>query len=132
MPEGRGCKVHERRNRIKNCLWTETQHKFSKDPELWNPVCRKACPSLKRFFFSLRILVRHLSVLSVASLLCCALVLVPAGSSCAESYFSGDGLGEVLERGFAGSLVVRRLPGSKFLTTPVHCRLDTSYVDGYE
>ena len=62
-----------------------------------------------------------------------SLVLVPAGSSCAESCFSGDGFGEVLERGFAGSLVVRkRLPGSKFLTTPVHCRLDTTYVDGYE
>ena len=131
MAEGRGCKVHEWRNRIKNCLWTETQHKFSGDPELWNPVCRKACPSLKRLFFSLRILVRLLSVLSVASLLCCALVLVPVGSSCAESYFSGDGFREALERGFTCSLVVRRLPGSKFLTTLVYCRLDTTYVDGY-
>ena len=29
---------------IEHCL-------FSRDPELWNPVYWKACPSLKRFFF---------------------------------------------------------------------------------
>ena len=80
MAEGRGCKVREWRNRVKNCLWTETQHKFSRDPELWNLVYWKACPSLKRFSFSLRILGRVFVVLCLGCLFL---------SSCAESYFSG-------------------------------------------